>query len=43
MQASGLTPPQFYILKILDHYGASRADTIGGENVRETECDYSND
>ena len=24
MQATGLTPPQFYILKILDHYGASR-------------------
>ena len=22
MQATGLTPPQFYILKILDHYGA---------------------
>lgn len=28
MQASGLTPPQFYILKILDHYGASRATQL---------------
>lgn len=28
MQASGLTPPQFYILKILDHYGASRATKL---------------
>ncbi len=28
MQATGLTPPQFYILKILDHYGASRATTL---------------
>ncbi|WP_243525900.1 MarR family winged helix-turn-helix transcriptional regulator [Bacillus pseudomycoides] len=28
MQASGLTPPQFYILKILDHYGASRATNL---------------
>lgn len=28
LQSSGLTPPQFYILKILDHYGASRATTL---------------
>ncbi|MHB0800393.1 MarR family transcriptional regulator [Bacillus thuringiensis] len=28
MQATGLTPPQYYILKILDHYGASRATTL---------------
>ncbi len=28
MQATGLTPPQFYILKILDHYGASRATKL---------------
>ncbi|KEK23813.1 MarR family winged helix-turn-helix transcriptional regulator [Bacillus gaemokensis] len=28
LQASGLTPPQFYILKILDHYGASRATKL---------------
>ncbi|PDZ12969.1 MarR family transcriptional regulator [Bacillus pseudomycoides] len=28
MQASGLTPPQFYILKILDHYGALRATKL---------------
>ncbi|PFJ06131.1 MarR family transcriptional regulator [Bacillus cereus] len=28
MQATGLTPPQFYILKILDHYGDLRATTL---------------
>ncbi|MDA2730731.1 MarR family transcriptional regulator [Bacillus cereus] len=28
MQATGLTPPQFYILKILDNYGASRATKL---------------
>ncbi|WP_017149972.1 MarR family winged helix-turn-helix transcriptional regulator [Bacillus bingmayongensis] len=28
LQASGLTPPQFYILKILDHYGASRSTEL---------------
>ncbi|PGZ18428.1 MarR family winged helix-turn-helix transcriptional regulator [Bacillus cereus] len=28
MQKSGLTPPQFYILKILDHYGAARATEL---------------
>lgn len=28
LQSSGLTPPQFYILKTLDRYGASRATTL---------------
>ena len=28
LQSSGLTPPQFYILKILDRYCASRATTL---------------
>ncbi|HDX9578042.1 MarR family transcriptional regulator [Bacillus cytotoxicus] len=28
LQSSGLTPPQFYILKILDRYGASRATKL---------------
>lgn len=28
LQSSGLTPPQFYILKILSHYGTSRATEL---------------
>lgn len=28
LQSSGITPPQFYILKILDRYGASRATAL---------------
>ena len=34
MQATGLTPPQFYILKILDHYGASRATKLAKMYVK---------
>ncbi len=36
MQATGLTPPQFYILKILDHYGASRATKLAKKDVCES-------
>ncbi|MGG0187177.1 MarR family winged helix-turn-helix transcriptional regulator [Bacillus rhizoplanae] len=28
LQSSGLTPPQFYILKILNHYGTARATEL---------------
>lgn len=28
LQSSGLTPPQFYILKILSHYGTARATEL---------------